>query len=46
VRHIVADPARARSLLGFRAGVGFAEGVRAFATDPLRAPARAAVTER
>jgi dTDP-L-rhamnose 4-epimerase len=48
VRHIVADPARARSLLGFRAAVGFAEGVRAFATDPLRAPARAgaAVTER
>jgi dTDP-L-rhamnose 4-epimerase len=53
VRHIVADPARARTLLGFRAAVGFAEGVRAFATDPLRAPARAvgieagaAVTER
>ena len=53
VRHIVADPARARALLGFRAAVGFAEGVRAFATDPLRAPARAvgieagaAVTER
>jgi dTDP-L-rhamnose 4-epimerase len=41
VRHIVADPARAGSLLGFRAAVGFAAGVRAFATDPLRAPARA-----
>ena len=41
VRHVVADPARARALLGFRAAVGFADGVRAFATDPLRAPARA-----
>jgi len=40
VRHVVADPARARSLLGFRAEVGFAAGVQAFATDPLRAPAR------
>ena len=42
-------PARARALLGFRAAVGFADGVRAFATDPLRAPARARagdVTER
>ena len=47
VRHVVADPARARSLLGFRAAVGFAAGVRAFATDPLRAPARTVdVTER
>ena len=45
VRHVVADPARARELLGFRAAVGFAAGVRAFATDPLRAPALA-VTER
>ena len=40
VRHVVADPARARTLLGFRASVGFADGVRAFASDPLRAPAR------
>jgi dTDP-L-rhamnose 4-epimerase len=39
VRHVVADPARATALLGFTARVGFAEGVRAFATDPLRAPA-------
>jgi dTDP-L-rhamnose 4-epimerase len=39
VRHVVADPARATALLGFTAGVGFAEGVRAFATDPLRASA-------
>ncbi|WP_027945574.1 NAD-dependent epimerase/dehydratase family protein [Amycolatopsis taiwanensis] len=36
VRHIVADPARARRLLGFAATVGFAEGIAAFATDPLR----------
>ena len=36
VRHVVADPARARELLGFTARVGFAEGIAAFATDPLR----------
>jgi dTDP-L-rhamnose 4-epimerase len=47
VRHVVADSTRARSLLGFQAAVGFADGVRAFATDPLRAPARTVdVTER
>ncbi|PGH44662.1 NAD-dependent dehydratase [Micromonospora sp. WMMA1996] len=39
VRHVVADPARARELLGYTARVGFVEGVTAFATDPLRAPA-------
>lgn len=39
VRHVVADPARARELLGFAAQMGFADGVTAFATDPLRAPA-------
>jgi dTDP-L-rhamnose 4-epimerase len=39
VRHVVADPARARQLLGFQARVGFAEGVARFATDPLRDPA-------
>ena len=39
VRHVVADPALATALLGFTARVGFAEGVRAFATDQLRAPA-------
>jgi dTDP-L-rhamnose 4-epimerase len=38
VRHVVADPARARRLLGFHAGVSFAEGVAAFATDPMRQP--------
>jgi dTDP-L-rhamnose 4-epimerase len=47
VRHVVADPARARAVLGFRASVAFADGVRAFATDPLRAPAVGTdVTER
>jgi dTDP-L-rhamnose 4-epimerase len=39
VRHVVADPAKARARLGFSAAVGFAEGVAAFAADPLRAPA-------
>ncbi|GAA1862974.1 NAD-dependent epimerase/dehydratase family protein [Pseudonocardia ailaonensis] len=38
VRHVVADPGLARERLGFRAGVAFADGVAAFATDPLRAP--------
>ncbi|MCC8251242.1 NAD-dependent epimerase/dehydratase family protein [Saccharothrix luteola] len=36
VRHVVADPARARDLLGFRAATTFAAGVRQFATDRLR----------
>ncbi|MCW6003280.1 NAD-dependent epimerase/dehydratase family protein [Micromonospora sp. CPCC 205371] len=39
VRHVVAAPERAAEVLGFRARVGFAEGVAAFATDPLREPA-------
>ncbi|MEV5206645.1 NAD-dependent epimerase/dehydratase family protein [Micromonospora sp. NPDC053740] len=39
VRHVVADPRRAAKLLGYTARVGFAEGVAAFATDPLREPA-------
>jgi dTDP-L-rhamnose 4-epimerase len=38
VRHIVADPAAAREVLGFQARVGFTEGVKEFATAPLRAP--------
>ncbi|MEW2444763.1 NAD-dependent epimerase/dehydratase family protein [Micromonospora marina] len=42
VRHVVADPRRARDLLGYTARVGFADGVAAFATDPLRE--RAAVS--
>ncbi len=37
VRHVVADPARARELLGFRAETSFAEGIAAFATAELRA---------
>jgi dTDP-L-rhamnose 4-epimerase len=40
VRHIVADPAKATSLLGVRAATTFAEGVTRFARDPMRAPAR------
>ncbi|MBB3665656.1 MULTISPECIES: NAD-dependent epimerase/dehydratase family protein [Prauserella salsuginis group] len=39
VRHVVADPARARELLGFQSSVPFAAGVTAFATDPLRSSA-------
>ena len=39
VRHIVASPEAAASDLGFRARVGFAEGVAEFAHAPLRAPA-------
>jgi dTDP-L-rhamnose 4-epimerase len=38
VRHITADPTRAVELLGYRARVGFAEGIAQFATDPLREP--------
>lgn len=37
VRHVVASPARARAELGFRARVRPDEGLRAFATAPLRA---------
>jgi dTDP-L-rhamnose 4-epimerase len=36
VRHVVADPSRAARLLGFHARIGFSEGVREFATAPLR----------
>ncbi|MGH3870486.1 MAG: NAD-dependent epimerase/dehydratase family protein [Pseudonocardiaceae bacterium] len=39
VRHVTADPDRAGELLGYRAQVGFTEGVTSFATDPLREPA-------
>jgi len=39
VRHVVADPALARKVLGFTASVGLADGVAAFAHDPLREPA-------
>jgi dTDP-L-rhamnose 4-epimerase len=37
VRHVFADTERARARLGFTAKVGFAEGVREFASVPLRA---------
>ena len=36
VRHIVADPAKAAGLLGFRAVVDPADGLQGFATAPLR----------
>ncbi len=36
VRHVVASPARAAQVLGFRAAIGFAEGMREFATARLR----------
>ena len=42
VRHVVADPGRASSVLGFRAAVRPEEGITGFADAPLRAvPARA-----
>jgi dTDP-L-rhamnose 4-epimerase len=43
VRHIVADPARARQVLGFTARIDPAAGLAEFATAPLR-PAAAGVT--
>jgi len=36
VRHVVAAPDRARRELGFTAAVRFAEGMKEFATAPLR----------
>jgi dTDP-L-rhamnose 4-epimerase len=36
VRHVVASPSRAASVLGFTAVTPFADGVREFATAPLR----------
>ena len=36
VRHIVADPCRAREELGFTASVKWPEGVQRFATQPMR----------
>ncbi|MGY2082721.1 NAD-dependent epimerase/dehydratase family protein [Blastococcus sp. SYSU DS0539] len=36
VRHVVASPARAEAELGFRARVDFLDGMREFATAPLR----------
>ena len=40
VRHVVASPARARDALGFVAAVTPTDGLRAFATAALRAPAQ------
>ena len=37
VRHIVADPSRARQLLGVFARVGFEDGMAEFAFAPMRA---------
>jgi dTDP-L-rhamnose 4-epimerase len=42
VRHVVADPARARALLGFEARTRFDQGIAEFATAELRAPAAVA----
>jgi dTDP-L-rhamnose 4-epimerase len=39
VRHVFAGTQRARSVLGFTARIGLEEGMRDFATAPLRAPA-------
>ncbi|MGW0519470.1 NAD-dependent epimerase/dehydratase family protein [Crossiella sp. NPDC003009] len=39
VRHVVADPAKAAAVLGYRARVPFRDGVAEFATAPLRRPA-------
>ena len=39
VRHVVGSARLAEEAIGFRAEVPFAEGVRRFATDPLRAAA-------
>jgi dTDP-L-rhamnose 4-epimerase len=36
VRHVVADPTRARAELGFTARMSFVDGVKEFATAPLR----------
>ncbi len=44
VRHIVASPAAAAADLGFRAQIGFAEGMAEFARAALREPALAAAT--
>jgi len=38
IRHVFANPARAADVLGFRAAVSFDDGVRDFATAPLRTP--------
>jgi dTDP-L-rhamnose 4-epimerase len=42
VRHVFASPARAVECLGFRAEVSFTDGMREFASAPLRRPVGAA----
>ncbi|WP_232665623.1 NAD-dependent epimerase/dehydratase family protein [Pseudonocardia sp. TRM90224] len=44
VRHVVADPAKATALLGYRATTSFADGIARFAHDPMRAPAGTPLT--
>jgi dTDP-L-rhamnose 4-epimerase len=44
VRHVTASTERARRALGFETRIPFAEGMRAFATAPLRGAARSEVT--
>ena len=39
IRHVFASAERAAALLGFRAAIGFAEGMREFTTAPLRSVA-------
>lgn len=39
-RHVFASPERAAALLGFRAAIGFAEGMRSFSAAPLRSGGR------
>jgi dTDP-L-rhamnose 4-epimerase len=46
VRHVVASPASAAADLGFRAQVGFTEGMAEFARAALREPALAATARR
>jgi len=41
VRHVFASPDKAEQAFGFRSTVGFREGMRAFATAPLRSSPRA-----
>jgi dTDP-L-rhamnose 4-epimerase len=41
VRHVVASTSRAATELGFRAEIGFADGMTEFAAAPLRAPVTA-----
>lgn len=46
VRHVVADAGRAAELLGFRARIGFAEGISELASAPQRASAVRALSRR